>query len=95
MLFYLTGYIAVPATSGQPRARKGADHVTEHTKGVPSTMPTATLIIRRTVGQITLTAAPSGALSGPSGSLDLAPFFTIARDRQGPRICGAATIFQK
>ena len=35
----------------------------------------ATLTVRRTVGQITL--------SGPLGTLDLAPFFTVTRDRQG------------
>lgn len=33
------------------------------------------LVIRRTVGRITL--------AGPHGVRDLAPFFTIARDTQG------------
>ncbi len=39
-------------------------------------MAQAALIIRRTVGRITL--------NGPAGvTMDLAPFFTISRDAQG------------
>lgn len=60
MLFEFDGNIAVPVCAG---------------KSPSGVHDMATLTIRRTVRQITL--------SGPHGSRDLAPFFTISRDAQG------------
>ena len=60
MLYILSTHIAVPAQIG---------------KSLSEVHAMATLIVRRSVGRITL--------SGPQGSRDLSPFFTISRDAQG------------